>query len=73
MIDLKLVGYSISSVSVALLGAVAWPSPGEPAWKSWALAAGMLTSVAGMFSRYLSHLKDKRNIRRAAHGAEPKQ
>ena len=71
--DLKALGYSISTLSVLFLGAVAWPSPGEPAWKSWALAAGMVTSVAGMFSRYLSHLKVKRNIERAAHREEPKQ
>lgn len=70
--DKKLLGYSISTISVLFLGIVAWPGPGEPRWKAWAVAVGMLTSVAGMFCRYLSHVDDRRDIRRAAKDEPPK-
>ena len=63
--DLKLLGYSISTISVILLGAVAWPSPGEPAWVRWALIAGMATSIIGMGVRYLSHRQSQKKIERA--------
>jgi hypothetical protein len=69
--DLQGLGYLISSVSVGLLGAVAWPGPGEPRWMAWAVAIGMATSVLGMSVRFLSHLRDKRNIERAAHNQPP--
>lgn len=71
--DLQGLGYLISSVSVALLGAVAWPGPDEPRWKAWAVVIGMATSVLGMSVRFLSHLRDKRNIARAAHNKPPKE
>lgn len=70
--DLQGLGYLISSVSVAFLGAVAWPGPGEPQWKAWAVAIGMALSVLGMSVRFLSHLRDKANIERAAHNQPPK-
>jgi hypothetical protein len=70
--DMKLLGYSISTVSVVFLGIVAWPSAGEPQWKAWAVAIGMATSAAGMFCRYISHLRDKHDIRRAAKNKLPK-
>ena len=63
--DLKALGYFISTISVFFLGVVAWPKPGEPAWQSWAVAIGMATSIGGMFVRYLSHRKDRRDIHRA--------
>lgn len=71
--DLQGLGYLISSVSVALLGAVAWPGPGEPQWMAWAVAAGMLTSILGMGVRWLSHMRDRDDIRRAANDQPPKR
>ena len=71
--DLQGLGYLISSFSVALLGAVAWPGPGEPQWTAWAVALGMATSVLGMGLRYRSHRQDRRNIARAARNRPPKQ
>ena len=62
---MKGAGYLISTLSVILLGIVAWPGPDEPRWKIWAVLAGSAASVLGMFARYLSHLKDRRDIRQA--------
>jgi hypothetical protein len=70
--DLQGLGYLISSVSVGFLGAVAWPGPDEPRWKAWAVVIGMALSVLGMGIRFLSHLKDKKNIERAAHNQPPR-
>lgn len=72
-IDLQGLGYLISSVSVGFLGIVAWPSPGEPRWMAWAVAIGMATSILGMGTRFLSHLRDKRNIERAARNQPPQE
>lgn len=69
--DLKGVGYLISSISVAFLGAVAWPGPGEPRWHAWAVIIGMATSVLGMSVRFVSHRKDRKDIRRAARNEPP--
>ena len=71
--DLQGLGYLISSVSVGFLGAVAWPGPDEPQWHAWAVALGMATSILGMGLRFLSHLRDKANIRRAANNRPPKE
>ena len=62
---MKSLGYLISTVSVLMLGVVAWPKPGDPPEKSYLLIAGMVASVIGMFLRYLSHRKDKRDIAEA--------
>ena len=70
--DLKGLGYLISTVSVIFLGIVAWPSPGEPEWKAAAVAIGMLTSVMGMGLRHLSHRQDRKDIQRAAKDQPPK-
>jgi len=64
-VDLKGLGYLISSVSVILLGIAAWPGPDKPRWIAIALVLGMAVSIAGMFVRYLSHRKDRRDIERA--------
>ena len=69
--DLKGLGYLISTVSVVFLGIVAWPSPEEPGWKSWAVAIGMATSIMGMGVRFLSHRKDRKDIRKAANDHPP--
>ena len=70
--DLKFIGYFVSTVSVLLLGAVAWPGPDEPRWKAMILILGMAASVAGMGVRYWSHRQDKRDIDRAARDQAPK-
>jgi uncharacterized membrane protein YhhN len=62
---MKALGYLVSIVSVFLLGAVAWPDPGDPPEKTWLLLGGMAASVIGMFLRYLSHRKDKQDIAEA--------
>ena len=69
--DLKGLGYLISTVSVLFLGAIAWPSPEEPRWKMWALIAGMITSVGGMATRFVSHRQDRKDIQRAARNEPP--
>jgi hypothetical protein len=63
--DLQGVGYLISTVSVGLLGIVAWPGPDEPQWKVVAIVLGMAASVAGMGVRFLSHRRDRADIKRA--------
>jgi hypothetical protein len=70
--DLQGLGYLISSVSVAFLGAVAWPKPDEPRWMAWAVAIGMATSILGMGIRWLSHMRDRDDIKRAANNLPPK-
>jgi hypothetical protein len=37
----------------------------------WALIAGMITSVAGMATRFVSHQRDRRDIKRAARNEPP--
>ena len=68
--DLKALGYSVSTISVFFLGIVAWPKPGDPAWHAWAVVIGMVTSIAGMCVRYVSHRKSKHKIHRAERKAE---
>jgi hypothetical protein len=48
-----------------LLGAIAWPKPGEPQWHVAALIVGMATSVLGMGFRYLAHIHQKKEISQA--------
>lgn len=70
--DLKGLGYFISTISVIFLGVVAWPAPSEPAWQGAAVIAGMALSILGMGVRYLSHRQDRQDIRRAAYNKPPK-
>lgn len=63
--DWKAIGYLVSMVSVLLLGAIAWPKPGDPAWHLPVLLAGMATSIIGMGFRYKAHLDEQREIKRA--------
>lgn len=58
-------GYLTSIVSVFLLGAIAWPKPGDPGWHLPVLIAGVATSVLGMAFRYLAHLKQARQVKDA--------
>jgi hypothetical protein len=69
-VDLQGLGYFISAVSVLFLGMVAWPGPMDPPWQAWAVAIGMATSVVGMFVRYLSHRRDRHDIKRVERKAE---
>jgi protein-S-isoprenylcysteine O-methyltransferase Ste14 len=68
--DLKGLGYLISTVSVVLLGVLAWPTPDDPPWKAIFLVLGMLASVLGMGARFLSHRKEKAAIAYAQREAE---
>ena len=63
--DWKGIGYLVSIVSVFFLGAVAWPKPDEPSWHLTALIAGMATSIAGMGFRYMAHLQQQKEMRKA--------
>ena len=69
--DFKGLGYLVSILSVLLLGAVAWPTPDEPAWHAPVLAGGMATSIIGMGLRYVSHLQQQKELKQteAAAGA----
>ncbi len=63
--DFKAAGYIVSIFSVFLLGAVAWPKPDDPPWLLPVLLIGMGTSIAGMALRYVSHLKQKKELKQA--------
>jgi len=45
--DLKGLGYLISSISVLILGIVARPGPSEPTWHAVAVLLGMVLSILG--------------------------
>jgi hypothetical protein len=64
-LDWKGLGYLVSIVSVLLLGTIAWPKPQEPRWHLTVLIAGMATSILGMAFRYVAHLHQRREIKRA--------
>ena len=70
--DLKGLGYLVSTISVFFLGIVAWPGPGDPGWHAPAVLVGMLLSIMGMGVRFLSHRQDRNDIRRAAYNRPPK-
>ena len=61
--DWKGIGYLVSIASVLLLGAIAWPTPAEPAWHLPVLIAGMATSILGMGFRYKAHLDQQRELK----------
>jgi protein-S-isoprenylcysteine O-methyltransferase Ste14 len=60
--DLKGVGYLISTVSVLLLGVVAWSVPHDPQWHASVSALGMATAIGGMAVRYVAHLRQRRQL-----------
>ena len=68
--DLKGLGYLVSSASVAKLGVVAMPGPGDPPWHGPLVLAGMVASVLGMGLRFRSHRQDRREIETAKREAE---
>jgi hypothetical protein len=57
---LKGAGYAISTLSVLLLGIVAWKSASEQPLLFACLIAGMTTSMLGMLLRWLSHRREQR-------------
>lgn len=65
---MKSLGYLIATLSVFMLGAVAWPRPGDPPQAMWLVLGGMAASIVGMLLRYLSHRQDKRDIAEARQG-----
>ena len=69
-LDWKALGYLISIASVFFLGAVAWLKENPPGWYYPVLVIGMATSIIGMACRYVAHLREKREIRRAQAEAE---
>ncbi len=69
-LDWKALGYLISIVSVFFLGAVAWAKEDPPGWYYPVLVIGMATSVIGMGCRYMAHLHQKAEIRKAKAEAE---
>jgi hypothetical protein len=64
-LDWKALGYLISIVSVFFLGAIAWIKANPPWWYRSVLVIGMATSIIGMGCRYMAHLHQKREIRKA--------
>jgi hypothetical protein len=69
-LDWKATGYLVSIVSVLFLGAVAWTKDDPPSWYYPVLIIGMATSIIGMGCRYLAHLHQKAEIRKAKGDAE---
>lgn len=57
---LKTYGYLVSTLSVILLGIVAWKSASEQPILLFCLVGGMATSACGMFLRWLSHHRAER-------------
>ena len=62
---LKALGYLVSTLSVILLGAVAWKGASENPMLIICLVAGMATSIIGMALRWISHRIDQREKRKA--------
>jgi hypothetical protein len=56
----KTIGYVISSLSVLLLGFIAWDGAKDKPLLVVCLIAGMATSVAGMAFRWISFLKNEK-------------
>ena len=69
-LDWKATGYLVSIVSVFFLGAIAWAKDNPPGWYYPVLIVGMATSIIGMGCRYLAHLHQKAEIRKARAEAE---
>jgi hypothetical protein len=57
---LKGLGYLVSTLSVILLGIVAWEGALEKPLLLACLIAGMAASVLGMWLRWLSHRRERR-------------
>ena len=64
-LDWKATGYLVSIASVFFLGAIAWSKENPPGWYHPVLIIGMATSIIGMGCRYMAHLHQKAEIRKA--------
>lgn len=60
---LKTFGYLISTVSVVLLAIVSWPKAKESPLLIACLIGGAVTSMIGMFCRWLSYQVEERRKR----------
>lgn len=54
----KTIGYLVSTVSVILIGVVAWDGLAEDMWLRALLIIGITTSIVGMIFRMIAHLID---------------
>jgi hypothetical protein len=72
-LDWKATGYLISIVSVLFLGAIAWTKENPPGWYYPVLVIGMATSILGMGCRYMAHLQEKAEIRKAQEEASSRR
>lgn len=61
---LKGLGYLISTISVTLLAIVSWSSASQSPLLIACLVGGAVTSIAGMFCRWLSYDIEKRRQER---------
>ena len=61
---LKGIGYLISTISVTLLAIVSWSSASQSPLLLACLIGGAITSIAGMFCRWLSYEIEKRREER---------
>lgn len=65
----KGLGYLVSTLSVTLLGIVAWKSASEQPLLFACLLLGMAASIAGMALRWISHrIEQKEKSRMACRG-----
>jgi hypothetical protein len=66
----KGLGYLVSTISVVLLGIVAWKGASEQPLLLVCLIAGMAASVIGMALRWISHRIDRKEKERIEAKAE---
>jgi hypothetical protein len=60
---MRSLGYTISVISVLLLGPLAWPTADEPRWHIAVLVAGIALSVFGMGLRWTASSRQKSELR----------
>jgi hypothetical protein len=68
---LKTAGYLTSSVSVFLLATVSWASAQKSPILTACLVAGAITSIIGMFFRWLAYELEKRKQRSGPSSRDP--
>jgi hypothetical protein len=69
-IDWKGIGYLFSIAGVLLLCGRSMPKSDDPWWYLPALILGAIASIIGFGLRYLSHLKQRRELKRTKAEAE---
>jgi 4-amino-4-deoxy-L-arabinose transferase-like glycosyltransferase len=60
---LQSIGYTFSTLSVLLLGVVAWPTASESRFLGGCLIAGMVVAIVGMICRWISFLRDRKQLK----------